>query len=107
MCSLMDWACLKAHQDGVVLLVRVSPNAAKTTAEGLRQDRLSLRVKAPPVEGKANEAVCAWVGKAFGLRPSRVRLLRGDKSREKDLLLEGLPPEAAARTLDAMIGTKS
>jgi uncharacterized protein len=99
----MDWACLTTHASGVVLRLRVSPNATQTAAEGLRQDRLSLRVKAPPVDGKANEAVCKWAAKAFNIRSSHINLIRGTHSREKDLLLEGLTPQAAARTLETLI----
>lgn len=99
----MAWICLSTHAGGVVLKVRVAPNAAKTAAEGLRQDRLSLRVKAPPVEGKANEEVRKWAAKAFEIRASHVTLLRGEKAREKDLLLEGVTPEAAAKVLDGLM----
>ena len=100
----MEWACLTAQGGGVVLRVRVSPNAAKTAAEGLRLDRLSLRVKAPPVEGKANDEVRRWAAAAFGVRASKVSLVRGEKSREKDLLLEGVELAAARATLDGMLG---
>ena len=102
----MEWDCLNAHAGGVVLRVRVSPNAAKTAAEGLRLDRLSLRVKAPPVEGKANEEVRKWTGKAFAIRASRVSVLRGEHAREKDLLLEGITLEHAAQVLTTLLGTK-
>lgn len=98
----MDWPCLTAHPSGVILRVRVAPNAAKTAAEGLRQDRLSLRIKAPPVEGKANEEVRRWAAKAFNIRASHVDLLRGEHAREKDLLLEGVTLEAAVAVLEGL-----
>ena len=71
-CSSMGWACLKPHAEGAVLRLRVTPNASRTSAEGLRQDRLGLRVNAPPVEGKANRAVCKWAAKTFGIKESGV-----------------------------------
>jgi uncharacterized protein len=102
----MDWACLTTHARGVVLRLRVSPNASQTAAEGLKQDRLSLRLQAPPVEGKANEAVLKWTAKAFKIRLSHITLIRGVHSRQKDLLLEGLSPEQAAQTLSGLIPGK-
>lgn len=99
----MGWVCLTAHGAGVVLRIRATPNAAQTTAEGLRQDRLSLRVKAPPVEGKANDEVRKWAAKTFALRASHVSLLRGEHAREKDLLLEGVTPEQAGQVLDRLL----
>lgn len=99
----MEWPCLSAQGDGVVLRLRASPNAARTTAEGLRQERLALRVKAPPVEGKANEAVRDWAAEAFGIRSSRITLLRGERGREKDLLLEGLSLPQANQVLDGLL----
>lgn len=96
-------ACFREHEEGVVLHVRVSPNAAKTKPEGLREDRLALRVKAPPVEGKANKEVLRWAAAAFGLRKSSVCLLRGEHAREKDLLLAGLDREKAEERLKTLI----
>jgi uncharacterized protein (TIGR00251 family) len=104
----MDWACLAKHESGVVLRLRVTPNAARSQATGLLGDagegRLALRVKAPPVEGQANEAARRWAAQTFSLRPARVSLLRGSRSRRKDLLLEGLDPAEAAATLDRLLG---
>ena len=104
MSNLMDWACLSSHAEGVLLRVRATPNAARTAAEGLRGDRLSLRVKAPPVEGKANEEVCKWAAKAFKIRVSAVSLLRGARAREKDLLLAGVASERASQILGELLG---
>ena len=95
-------ACLSALAEGTVLRLRVVPGAARTEAQGLLGDRLKLRLQAPPVEGKANKAALEWAAGAFGQRANSVRLLRGGKSREKDLLLAGVAPEAARRALEAL-----
>jgi hypothetical protein len=108
----MDWACLAKHESGVVLKVRVTPNASRSEAVGMTTGdsgaaagaRLIVRIQAPPVEGKANAAARRWAARAFGLRPSRVSLLRGEKAREKDLLLEGLELERAGAALGRMLG---
>ncbi|MCE5230540.1 DUF167 domain-containing protein [bacterium] len=96
----MSLDCLSPHAEGCVLRLRVTPGARRTTPEGILEGRLRLRVQAPPVEGKANEAVIAWAVKTFALRKSAVTLLRGDKSRQKDILLAGITAEAAEKVLE-------
>jgi uncharacterized protein len=101
----MGWPCLKQHPDGVILRIRATPNAVHSRAEGLRADRLAVRLKAPPVEGKANREATRWAAKAFGLRASAIVLIRGERAREKDLLLTGLSSEQAGKILAELIGT--
>jgi len=99
---LMEWPCISSHSEGALLRVRATPKASRTEAMGLRGDRLSVRVQAPPVDGKANAALLKWVAKVFGLRAAQVRLVRGELAREKDLLLEGTTREAVCLRLDAL-----
>jgi uncharacterized protein (TIGR00251 family) len=99
----MDGACLQTHPDGVVLRTRVIPNARATRLVGGVVHRLNLRLQAPPVEGKANQALKKWVAMAFGIRPSRVRILRGLRGREKDLLLEGVTAAVADQVLRGLL----
>lgn len=70
--------------DGADLLldVRVQPRAARD-AFALEAGRLRVRTTAPPVDGAANEHLCRWLAKEFGVAPSRVSLVRGATSREK------------------------
>jgi uncharacterized protein (TIGR00251 family) len=95
------------HAGGTLLRVRATPNAARTTVEGLRDTaggaRVALRVKAPPVDGKANAEVLRWAAEFFDLRKSAVTLLRGDKAREKDLLLAGMSAADARARLAAAL----
>ena len=53
-----------------------------------------IRVTAPPVDGKANAALCAFVAARAGVARSRVRVVRGAASRDKVVCVEGV--EAAA-----------
>lgn len=77
---------LHAQKDGSVLIdVHVMPNAAKTQAQGLHDGALRVRLHAPPVEGKANLALQAWLAETLGLPKSAVELLRGNTSRRKQL----------------------
>jgi uncharacterized protein YggU (UPF0235/DUF167 family) len=69
------------------LAVRVTPGA-KVEALEIAEDRLLVKVRAKPEDGKANEAVRALLAAALGLAPSRVALLRGATSREKQVHVE-------------------
>jgi uncharacterized protein len=53
-----------------------------------------IRVTAPPVDGRANEALCRLVAKKAGVAPSRVSVIRGHTARDKLVRVEGV--EAAA-----------
>lgn len=66
------------------LAVRVTPGAR---VEGISVDdgQLSVKVRAKPQDGAANDAVMALVAQAVGVAPSRVELLRGATSRNKQL----------------------
>jgi uncharacterized protein YggU (UPF0235/DUF167 family) len=54
----------------------------------LEDDTLSVRVQAPAIDGRANEALLAAVARALGLRSRQVRLLRGERSRNKLIEVE-------------------
>ncbi len=70
--------------------VRLTPRAARPKVELRADGSLAVHVSAPPVDGQANAALVKAVAKALGLAPSRVLLLRGERSREKLLRIEGL-----------------
>jgi hypothetical protein len=56
---------------------------------------LSVRVTAPPEDGKANAAVCKLVAKTLGVPKSAVRVVRGESARHKMLEIDGMGQEAA------------
>jgi uncharacterized protein YggU (UPF0235/DUF167 family) len=58
-----------------------------------------VRVTAPPVDGRANAALCAFVARRAGVAPSRVRVVRGATSRDKVLRVEGLRNDALRAAL--------
>ena len=78
------------------LSVRLQPRASRNELSGVRDGVLIARVKAPPVDGKANDALCRLVARAAGVAPTRVRVVRGASSRQKVLRVEGVE-EAALR----------
>jgi uncharacterized protein YggU (UPF0235/DUF167 family) len=64
------------------LAVRVTPGARREALE-IAEGRLAARVRAKPEDGKANAAVMDLLASALGIAPSKVELLRGATSREK------------------------
>lgn len=81
----MSW-CRKTSE-GWLIAVHAQPGAKKSAVAGLHGEALKVRVAAPPVEGKANEALIAFLAKALGLPKRAVSIVRGESSREKLLLV--------------------
>ena len=82
------------------LAVKVTPGASRSEIIGWEQDPhagrvLKLRIAAPPVDGKANKEVAAFLAKRLGVPKSSIELLHGDSSRMKLLNI----PDAAAGQL--------
>ncbi len=72
-------------EGGMIVDIHVMPNAAQTRIQGLHDGALHVRLKAPPVEGKANAALQVWLAKTLGVPRSAVELLRGETARRKQL----------------------
>ncbi len=89
----------KTSQGAVTLKVRVQPKASRNQVEGYRGDTLILQVTAPPEAGKANSAVVSLLADRLGIAKSKVRMIRGQGSREKVVLIESLTPEEVRRGL--------
>jgi uncharacterized protein (TIGR00251 family) len=82
------------------LAVRVQARARRNEIAGARGGRLLVRVTAPPLEGKANAAVCRLLAKRLGLAPGRVAVVRGASSRDKLVEIDGVEAEEARRLLE-------
>ena len=65
------------------IAIRLQPRAKRAEVVGERGGAIVIRVTAPPVDGKANAALCAFVAKAAGVPVSQVAVVRGQTSRDK------------------------
>jgi len=92
---------LRATADGVTLRVRVQPRASKDALSGEREGALVVRLTAPPVEGKANEALARFLAKALGVAPSAVRVTSGTTGRNKVVSVSGIDAALARERLGA------
>jgi uncharacterized protein (TIGR00251 family) len=81
------------------LTVRLQPRARRDEVVGERGGAVVVRVTAPPVDGKANAALCRLIAKAAGVAPSKVTLVRGHAAREKVVRVEGVDEPALRRAL--------
>jgi hypothetical protein len=83
---LPDQPFLRMEKSGDVIVdVHVMPNAARTQVQGLHDGALRLRLHAPPVDGKANLALQAWLADVLGIPRAGIRMIRGDTARRKQL----------------------
>lgn len=93
-------ACLQPQGEGSLLRVSVVPNAKRTELVGLHDGALRVRLAAPPVDGKANDCLTAWLAAELGLPKRAVSLVRGQTARVKQLQVDAAPA-VLARWLQA------
>jgi uncharacterized protein (TIGR00251 family) len=77
---------LRPEKTGAVIVdIHVIPNAARTHADGEHDQALRVRLHAPPVDGKANLALVAWLADTLDLAKRDIELVRGQTSKRKQL----------------------
>ena len=84
---------LRQTKDGVILAIRAQPGAKKTAITGAYGEgpeaQLKVAVQAPPIEGRANEALIKFLASTFRIPKSSIEILSGDLGRTKVFLLRG------------------
>jgi uncharacterized protein (TIGR00251 family) len=93
---------LGSHPTGTVVFVWVVPHASRDEIVGQHDDRMKVKVSAPPEGGKANRKVAHLVATAVGGK--RGIVLDGEASRRKAILVEGVSPDAAVAALEHLLG---
>lgn len=89
---MSDW--LRVAADGrLTLTLHIQPGAKKTEVAGEHGDALKIRLAAPPVDGKANAALLAFIAERLGVPKSAVTLKSGQTSRRKVVEVEGASAE--------------
>jgi uncharacterized protein (TIGR00251 family) len=83
---------------GWTLAVRVQPGAKRSGVAGLHGDRLKIRIAAPALDGRANDALLVFVAERLGLPRRNVSLVSGDRSSDKLIAIAG---ECEPARLDA------
>jgi uncharacterized protein len=79
---------LRELDDAIELRLHVQPGAKRTEVAGVHGDVLKVRLAAPPVEGRANEALVHFLAESFGVTLKQVIIVRGETSRRKIVRIE-------------------
>lgn len=95
----MSESWLRVGERCATLTLHIQPGAKKTEVAGLHGDALKIRLAAPPVDGKANAALIAFVAQRLDVAKSAVTLKSGQTSRRKVLEVTAPPADSAQRLL--------
>lgn len=94
---------IRETAEGVTLAVRAQPGAKKTAISGVYGEgataQLKIAVQAPPIEGRANQALIAFLAELFSIPKSGIELIAGELSRSKVFLLRGVSQVRAEAVL--------
>ena len=81
---------LRAGADGVGLTLHVQPGAARTAVAGEHGEALKIRLAAPPIDGRANDCLLAFLAERLGVPRSALVLRSGQTSRRKVIVVAGI-----------------
>lgn len=84
---MSEW--YRRNGDVITLTLHVQPGAKRTDVAGLHGDALKIRLAAPPIEGRANEALLKFIAESFGVSVRQVELKQGGQSRHKVVAVTG------------------
>lgn len=88
------WGMIEARIE-----VRLRPRGHRSQLMGISDGVLQARVTAPPVDGRANKALCRMIAKRIGIAPSKVSVVQGEKSRNKVVRVESVGATALEQAL--------
>ncbi len=93
-----------AKGDGIILRVHLQPRAKKNEIVGIHGDSIKIRLKAPPVDGKANEEARRFLAKVLGIKRQQVILKTGTTSRSKSFFIKDVDLNTIEKKLGPMVG---
>ncbi len=93
----MNW--VTATKTGVILSIHACPRAAQDAVQGLHEDAVKIRLRAPPADGKANEALIAFLSRLLDVPARNLTLVAGQSSRAKRVAVAGLTENAVRAKL--------
>lgn len=79
----------RSDGEAITLVLHIQPGAKRSEVAGLHGEALKIRLSAPPVEGKANDALLRFIAQQFAVPLRNVELLRGAQSRHKMVKVTG------------------
>jgi len=100
----MSW--YRWQKDALLLFCHLQPQASRDEFAGQHGERLKIRIQAPPVDGKANARLIAFLAKRFGVVKGAVSIESGASGRQKTVRIEHpalLPPELSIASPEATL----
>lgn len=104
MTMFYHWEDNKNHEDNILhLFLRVQPKASKDEFSEVLDDRIKLRITAPPVDGKANKHLLKFLSKIFKVSKAKITIKSGETGRNKHLIIQNPKqlPEQINEKIDA------
>ena len=99
----MSISCISESEHGAILQVLAVPRSSRTEITGIQENRCKIKVKAPPVDGEANAAICKALAKYFGLPKSSIVQQKGQTGKQKTFLLAGINMSEAEEILEKIL----
>lgn len=100
----MKLPCLRQTDAGVEVFLYIQPRASRNQVVGLQGEELKVALTAPPVDGAANKACCLFIAKLCSLPRSCVKIISGETSRHKRLLLADTDFLEVTRLVKGLLG---
>ena len=92
---------IQERPEGVYLAVKVQPRSSKNAVGEALGNELKIKVTAPPVDSAANQALIDFLARTLDCPRTAVRIVRGQTSRHKQVLIIGLSGDRVAKGLCA------
>lgn len=77
---------------GLIVRLKIIPNSSRNEII-FENDSLKIKITAQPIENKANKALIEFLSKTFKISKSNIQIIKGELSKEKTLLIQGLSEE--------------
>ncbi|OGR53599.1 MAG: YggU family protein [Elusimicrobia bacterium RIFCSPLOWO2_02_FULL_39_32] len=86
----------------MIIRVRVIPNATENDIVGRIGSTIRLKVASPAIDGNANMELCSFLAEFFEVKSKMVKIVRGEKGREKTVEIEGRREEDLKKMMEAI-----
>jgi len=86
-------------EGGVTLTIKVMPRSKQNEIVGIEGDAIKIRLTAPALEGRANEALVRFLAERLGVARGQIVIVRGETSRSKVVRVRGLTAEVVRKRL--------
>ena len=91
------------RRDEAILAVRVTPGAKRNAVTAFKEGVWDIKIAAPPVGGRANEELVAFLSKKLDIRRNSLNVIKGQSSRNKLVSVSGMSQKEIARRLSAKL----